>query len=64
MLAVAGAGQALADGHNAKMITDACDRAGVDLGAYDRRIIAWAGGWDPEVAAVLAGLIIRAAATS
>lgn len=55
-------GQRLMDAGNARMITTACDQAGLELGAYDRRIIAWLGGWEPEIAAVIAGLITRAAA--
>lgn len=54
-----GAGQ-MAPG-NAGMITTACAAAGVDLGAYDARIVAWLGGWEPETCAVIAGLITRAA---
>jgi hypothetical protein len=51
------------DAHNARMLTTACDSARVELGAYDRRIIAWLAGWEPQTCAVVAGLITRAAAT-
>ena len=34
-------GQGLMDAHNARLITSACDAAGVELGAFDRRIVAW-----------------------
>lgn len=44
------------------LILGACDEAGVTLGAYDRRIVEWLSGWEPEVVAVIAGLIRRTAA--
>lgn len=44
-----------------KILRDACGRAGVALGSYDARIIRWLSGWEPEVCAVIAGLIERAA---
>jgi hypothetical protein len=50
------------DAHNARMITQACDAAGVELGAYDRRIVAWLAGWEPQTCAVVAGMITRAGA--
>lgn len=53
-----GAGQMIAP--NTSMITQACDAAGVELGAYDRRIIEWLAGWEPATCAVVAGLITRA----
>ncbi|MFK0296392.1 hypothetical protein ACIQU6_38785 [Streptomyces sp. NPDC090442] len=34
--------------------------AGVELGAYDRRIIDWLAGWDSPTVATLASLVIRA----
>ena len=34
--------------------------AGVELGAYDRRIIEWLAGWDGPTVATLASLVIRA----
>ena len=42
------------------LILAACEAAGVELGAYDARIAAWAGNWEPHVCAVFAGLIARA----
>ncbi len=38
----------------------ACDAAGVDLGTYDRRILAWLADPEPQVVQVLIGLITRA----
>ena len=38
----------------------ACYRSGVELGAYDRRILEWLAGWEPATVAVIAGLITRA----
>jgi hypothetical protein len=35
---------------------------GIELGTYDRRIIDWLEGWEPETLAVLAGIITRAKA--
>jgi len=34
--------------------------SGRELGAYDRRIIAWLAMWEPEAVAVVCGLIGRA----
>lgn len=39
----------------------ACEKAGVGLGAYDRRIIIWLAGFEPQAAAAVAGIIVRAA---
>jgi hypothetical protein len=48
--------------HNAQMLADACTAANVATGAYDRRILAWlAGLGEPQVCAVITGLIRRAA---
>jgi hypothetical protein len=44
----------------ARLIEQACRAAGVVLGAYDRRIIAWLSQWEPQTCAVVAGLIQRA----
>lgn len=43
-----------------KLLRDACEQAGVILGTYDARIVAWLAGWEPEACAVVAGLITRA----
>lgn len=40
----------------------ACTAAGVDLGAYDRRILGWLASWDETTAQVIIGLISRASA--
>ena len=48
--------------HNRELIEDACRAAGVGLGAYDARIVAWLAGWEPQMCAVIAGLVRRAAA--
>jgi hypothetical protein len=48
--------------HNLAMLTDACAAAGVEMGAYDRRILAWLALWEPTTCAVVAGIIARAAA--
>ncbi len=37
-----------------------CADAGVELGAYDRRIIAWLGRWEPPTAQVIGAMIGRA----
>ena len=36
------------------------DAAGVQLGEFDDRILHWLAGWEPHVAAVIAGLVGRA----
>ena len=53
----------VADEMCARLITDACGAAGVELGAYDRRIVPWLAGWEPQTCAVVAGLITRATGT-
>jgi hypothetical protein len=45
--------------HTNAMLVDACVMAGVELGAFDRRVLSWLSGWEPETAAVIAGLITR-----
>ena len=45
---------------NLAMLRAACEGADVELGAYDLRILAWLAGWEPQVCAVVAGLITRA----
>ena len=47
---------------SSRLIFTACALAGVELGDYDVRIIRWASGFEPQSAAVIAGLITRAAA--
>ncbi len=46
--------------HNLGMLIEACAAAGVGLGTYDRRIVQWLAGWEPQTCAVIAGLITRA----
>jgi len=45
---------------NLAMLRAACEGADVELGAYDLRILSWLAGWEPQVCAVIAGLITRA----
>jgi hypothetical protein len=45
-----------------RLLEDACRAAGVQLGAYDHRILLWLAGWEPQMCAVVAGLVTRAAA--
>jgi hypothetical protein len=42
------------------MLLDACADAGVAVGAYDSRIVAWLTHWEDPTVAVIAGLISRA----
>ena len=45
---------------NLRMLLDAVAAAGVQVGAYDIRILEWLAGWEPATCAVVAGLIARA----
>ncbi|MDL4814953.1 DUF6907 domain-containing protein [Actinomadura opuntiae] len=45
---------------NMARLNAACAAAGVRLGAYDRRILGWLAGWEPETVAVVVGLVVRA----
>jgi hypothetical protein len=45
----------------ADLLLSACEEAGVTLGHYDRRILVWLAGFEPQAAAVVAGVIARAA---
>jgi hypothetical protein len=47
---------------NHKLMCEASAAAGIELGAYDHRILTWLAGWEPQTCAVIAGLIARAAA--
>lgn len=40
---------------NYAYLTAACELAGVDLGAFDVRILVWLANWEPETCAVVAG---------
>jgi hypothetical protein len=42
------------------MLMDACLGSGVQLGAWDARIVEWLAGFEPSTCAVIAGLICRA----
>jgi hypothetical protein len=48
---------------NLALLTEAVNIAGIGTGDYDERILDWLAGWEPEICAVIAGLIIRAAST-
>jgi hypothetical protein len=50
----------LGDGSR-RILDEACAAAGVEVGAYDHRVVGWLAGWEPEICAVIAGLITRAA---
>jgi hypothetical protein len=45
---------------NQALLEDACQNAGVILGAYDARILSWLAGYEPEMCAVVADLVSRA----
>ena len=45
---------------NRQLLTQACEQAGVTLGAYDQRIIDWLSGYEDATCMVIAGLIARA----
>jgi hypothetical protein len=49
------------DAENERRLVGACQDAGVRLGAYDRRVLAWLAGWEPELVQVVVGLLSRAA---
>jgi hypothetical protein len=46
----------------AAKVRQACADAGVDLGAYDERVIDWLARWEPQAVQVIVGLISRAGA--
>jgi hypothetical protein len=46
--------------HILRLLTEACSAAGVELGAFDRRVLTWLANWEPESAAAIAGMITRA----
>lgn len=49
---------------NHRMLCEAITAAGVDLGAFDHRIVQWLAGWEPQTVAVIAGIILRALAAA
>jgi hypothetical protein len=46
------------------LLLSACEKAGVTLGACDRRILVWLAGFEPQAAAAVAGIMVRAAVRS
>jgi hypothetical protein len=46
--------------HHLRIITDAIEVAGVELGDFDRRILAWLGNYEDTTCSVIAGMITRA----
>lgn len=49
----------LAERNRARLV-DACQSAGVALGSFDGRVLAWLASYEPETCVVVAGLITRA----
>ena len=47
--------------HNRRLLVHALDSAGVGLGAYDERVAAWLARWEPQMVAVIASWVTRAA---
>jgi hypothetical protein len=45
---------------NHRLLCEALDAAGVDLGGYDHTIALWLAGWEPQTVAVIAGWVGRA----
>jgi hypothetical protein len=45
---------------NHQLLCEALAAAGVELGAYDHRIVGWLSNWEPQTCAVVARLITRA----
>lgn len=41
-------------------LLEACERSGVELGAFDRRILSWLAGYEAETVQVVVGLVERA----
>ncbi|HUY48055.1 MAG TPA: hypothetical protein VMV92_20400 [Streptosporangiaceae bacterium] len=46
---------------NHRMLCEALTAAGVEPGAFERRMLLWLSNWEPETCAVFAALITRAA---
>jgi hypothetical protein len=42
-----------------QLLEEACETVGVEVGAYDHRILVWLAGFEPQACAVIAGLIAR-----
>jgi hypothetical protein len=49
---------------NLVVLERACEAAGVELGAYDQRILDWLSGFEDSICGVVAGLVARAVATA
>lgn len=49
---------------NFAVLWGVCKDAGVEVGVYDERILWWLANYEPQICAVVAGLITRAAAGS
>jgi len=49
---------------NQFVLKRACEAAGVELGAYDQRILDWLSGFEDSMCAVVAGLVARAVAAA
>lgn len=45
---------------NIEAVLNALDAAEVELGTYDKRIVAWLGNWEPELVQAVIGWISRA----
>lgn len=43
-----------------RLLCEMLTAAGVELGAYDHRIVMWLAGWEPQTCVVIAGVITRA----
>jgi hypothetical protein len=54
-------GPGAGDAGRLKVITSACETAGVTLGAYELRFLQWISQWETAQAVALAGIIRRAA---
>jgi hypothetical protein len=50
----------LSEAQNRQLLARACETAGVELGAYGRRILIWLAGYEDSICAVIADLFIRA----
>ncbi len=46
---------------NREVLHRACEQAGVEVGAFDARILNWLADWEDATCGVIAGLILRAA---
>jgi hypothetical protein len=49
---------------NLVVLQQACEVAGIELGAYDRRILDWLSGFEDSICGVVAGLVARATAVA